>query len=117
MGVLLLLSFKSYFNVTDINECTSPTICGAPGSAVCTNTEASYTCSCNNGYFGGGNATRCHNSKFEYFLYTWFITERKLFLAYLWAIAVVHDLAKRKLKAELHAIVNLQCAIFLVRVR
>ena len=65
LGVLLLISPESFFYVTDIDECASPTICGAPGAANCTNTESSYTCTCNAGFVGGGMATRCTNeSKF-----------------------------------------------------
>ena len=42
---------------TDINECTDTSICGVGGT--CTNTDGSYTCTCEYGYKGGGDATPC----------------------------------------------------------
>ena len=47
-----------YCNIlTDIDECTDATICGAGGT--CTNTGGSYTCVCDSGYVGGGDAAPC----------------------------------------------------------
>ena len=39
----------------DINECSTPNICGIAGT--CTNNEGSYSCSCPPGYNGGGGTT------------------------------------------------------------
>ena len=42
----------------DINECDTTHICGVIGGT-CTNTNGSYTCTCESGYNGGGDATPC----------------------------------------------------------
>ena len=45
---MLILTHLSYI---DIDECASSQ---CHGDATCTNTAGSYTCSCNDGYFGDG---------------------------------------------------------------
>ena len=43
------------FNLfTDINECVSPETNDCDLNAECSNTEGSYSCSCNEGYTGDG---------------------------------------------------------------
>jgi len=39
---------------TDINECESGELNNCDTNAECTDTEGSYTCSCNTGYSGNG---------------------------------------------------------------
>jgi len=48
----------------DVDECTNtPDICGTGGT--CTDTDGSYTCTCADGYTGGGSATPCTGSSLQ----------------------------------------------------
>ena len=50
--LLCLVIFYAVFS-SDINECTEGThMCDT--LAICTDTEGSYTCTCNSGYTGSG---------------------------------------------------------------
>jgi len=42
------------FILTDINECEDDELNNCSENANCTNTEGSFTCSCNPGYIGDG---------------------------------------------------------------
>ena len=61
MIVLILLSKEiqnidfvdCLFFITDVNECNNVTSCHV--DATCNNTIGSYTCSCQDGYYGNGN--------------------------------------------------------------
>ena len=54
----MLLFVEFYINVlflhVDINECESGALNNCHENAQCTNTEGSFTCSCNLGYTGDG---------------------------------------------------------------
>ena len=52
---LLLCCTKHYskYFITDVDECVFG-IHNCDGNATCLNTDGSFTCSCNEGYFGNG---------------------------------------------------------------
>ena len=45
---------KSASLITDIDECASDTLNDCSPNATCTNTNGSYTCTCDTGYTGDG---------------------------------------------------------------
>ena len=53
----------SFANFVDTDECLTVSPCHA--SATCNNTEGSYTCTCNSGYFGDG--VSCNGRRFTRF--------------------------------------------------
>ena len=46
--------YKTLFHYTDINECSSTGEGLCHNHSICTDTEGSYECTCNNGFFGDG---------------------------------------------------------------
>ena len=55
INIVKTVRFKPSLNLsTDINECASPETNDCDPNAECSNTEGSYSCSCNEGYTGDG---------------------------------------------------------------
>ena len=64
--------FKNYMHIiTDVDECSTGTDnCAA--EATCTDTDGSYTCTCNTGYAGDGTDCLSKNFISILFEYSWF---------------------------------------------
>ena len=58
VGDFVTLLKRNHYFLLDINECSNTDDNNCHESAICTNTNGSFTCQCQNGYTGNG--TTCN---------------------------------------------------------